>query len=42
MFNFGSCCNVSNGYEDPADEIIACKTDTRTLAKHVFLKCVVS
>ena len=31
MFSIDSCPNVFGGYEDPVDEIIACRTGTWTL-----------
>ena len=40
MLNMISCYNVFDGYEDPVDEIIACKTDTWTLmAEYVVCVC---
>ena len=32
MSNFISFCNIFGGYEDPVDEILACRTDTWTLS----------
>ena len=31
MLHVISCCNIFGGYEDPVDELIACRTDTWTL-----------